>query len=266
MWFQGIALAAILLEIMVLLDRFHDMLMQALADRTAAYQKLKNEMQERRRLEYELARTTDEERRRLGHEIHDGVCQQLTAALLRSEALTEWLDPARPSATEVLTGLTALLEETIDETHAVARGLCPLESDPEALVSALQTLVYRIQKASGIACTLKTTGDVSIAERATANHLYRIAQEAITNAVKHANANGITVTLEGNEDSLVLEVEDDGDGLPDENNLNGMGLRTMSYRADLIQGNLSVAAGAKGGTLMTCRVPRGGVVESGQEP
>ncbi len=255
-WFQGIALIAILLQVMVLLERFHKMLMQSLADRTVAYQKLKEEMGERRRLEHEVARITDDERRRLGNEIHDGVCQQITAALLRSEALMEWLNPADPSAMEAATGLTTLLEETIDEARAVAHGLCPLESDPEALNAALRTLTDRIRASSGIACTFETGGDVRVANAATANHLYRIAQEATSNALRHAHANRVTVTLKESEGSLLLEVEDDGDGLPDGSHGRGMGLHTMAYRADLMEGCLTATAGEAGGTRISCRVPR----------
>lgn len=254
--FQGIALTAILLQVVVLLERFHKMLMRSLADRTMAHQKLKEEMAERRRLEHEVARIADDERRRLGNEIHDGICQQITAALLRSEALTESLVPADASATDALAGLTTLLEETIDEARAVAHGLCPLESDPEALAAALRTLTDRIRASSGIACTLETNGNVRVADAATANHLYRIAQEATSNALRHAYANRIAVTLNGSEGSLLLEVEDDGDGLPDSSHARGMGLRTMSYRADLMEGSLIATTGANGGTRITCRVPR----------
>lgn len=258
-WFQGIALTAILLQSMVLLNRFHEMLMQSLADRTAAYHKLKDEIQERRRLEHEVARITDEERRRLGNEIHDGICQQITAALLRSEALREWLNPADASATEAITGLTTLLEETIDEARAVAHGLCPLESDPEALAAALRTLAGRIQTASGIACALETVGDVCVVDVARANHFYRIAQEAASNAVRHSHAKKISMRLSGTDDSLLLEVEDDGVGLPADSNAKGMGLRTMSYRADLMEGRLTATTEAGGGTCIACRIPRTGL-------
>ena len=258
-WFQGIALIAILLQVMVLLERFHMMLMQSLADRTVAYHKLKAEMQERRRLEHEVARITDDERRRLGNEIHDGICQQITAALLRSEALREWLNPADASATEAITGLTTLLEETIDEARAVAHGLCPLESDPEALAAALRTLAGRIQTASGIACALETVGDVCVVDVARANHFYRIAQEAASNAVRHSHAKKISMRLSGTDDSLLLEVEDDGVGLPADSNAKGMGLRTMSYRADLMEGRLTATTGAGGGTCIACRIPRTGL-------
>ncbi len=261
-WFQGIALTAILLQVMVLLERFHKMLMQSLADRTVAYQELKAEMRERRRLEHEVARITDDERRRLGHEIHDGVCQQLTAALLRSEALTELVAPADTSATDALAGLTTLLEETIDEARAVAQGLCPLESDPEALAAALRTLAGRIQSASGIACVFETEGDVRIFDATTANHLYRIAQEATSNVIRHAHANRIVVALKGSEAGLLLEVEDDGDGLPGKSDSVGMGLRTMSYRAGLIDGSLTATPGTKRGTRICCHVPCGGKVSS----
>lgn len=255
-WFQGIAMTAILLGTMVLLDRFHDFLMRSLTDRIAAYQKLQDEVRERRRLEDEVARATDEERRRLGQEIHDGVCQQLTAALLRTEALTRWIDPAQPAAEKELSELSAVLEETIEEARAVAHGLCPLDSDADALAAALRALADRVQNASGIACAFEPAGDVAVADKAMANHLYRIAQEAVANAVKHAHATKISVTLRKGEVGLLLEVEDDGRGLPGTNDGSGMGLRIMSHRAQMINGNLTVTAGATGGTRVSCRIPR----------
>lgn len=262
-WFQGIAMTAILLEAIVLLDRFHDMLVRSLTERTAAYEELRVEMRERQRLEAEVGRVADEERRRLGHEIHDGVCQQLAAALLRSEALTRWLDPAQSSGLEELSDLSALLEDAIDEARAVAHGLCPLDSDPEALAAALQVLARRVQEASGIACTLEMAGDVSIRDSVVANHLYRIAQEGIANAVKHAHARGIHLVLRGDEDGLLLVVEDDGDGLPEKETHTGMGLRTMVYRAHSIKGDLTVTPGATCGTRVSCRVPRAPGIPNG---
>ena len=264
---QATALMAILFAPMLLFDRFLHFLMQSLArlereavERSAAYRKLEYEIKERRRLEREVTRASDEERDRLGREIHDGVCQQLTGALLRSEALARRLRRDETLAVEDLSQLSSLIEETIDEAHAVAQGLCSLHPEPEALSAALRTLAKRSWEASGIPCLFEAEGDVNVSESTTAQHLYRIAQEALSNAARHAHAQRISVTLQGDEEGLFLNVEDDGDGVLDGMSSVGMGFRTMAYRASLLEGKLEVTQAPTGGTRVSCRVPRGRLI------
>lgn len=261
---QGLSLIGLLVGQMILLGRFHDFLMRSLAglqresgERAAAYSNLQREMWERRRLEHEVARVGDEERRRLGIDIHDGVCQQLTGALLRCEAMARRRERGEPSASEEFAALSTLLEEAIDESHAVAKGLCPLEPGPGALAAALRMLSKRTRGATGLPCLFTAMGDVSVPDPITAQHLYRIAQEAVSNAVRHANATEVAVRLQDNEDGLVLEVEDNGGGIPTEAPAEGMGLRTMAYRAHLLEGELRVTPVPTGGTRVFCRVPSG---------
>ena len=151
---QGLVLIAVLIGQMILLIRFHEFLLRSLAhqqreaaERAEACNSLAREMRERRRLENEVARAADEERRRLGLDIHDGVCQQLTGALLRCEALVQQLERGETVSCDALSALTDLLVEAIDEAHAVAKGLCPLEPHPEALATGLRTLVKRLRGA-----------------------------------------------------------------------------------------------------------------------
>ncbi|MBI4776391.1 MAG: sensor histidine kinase [Deltaproteobacteria bacterium] len=263
-WTQAAAMLALLFAPVILLNRFLQFLMQSLGrleretrERAAAYRKLEYEMQERRRLEHEVIRVGDEERRRLGNDIHDGVCQKLTGALLRCEALKRRLGLGENLAVGELSMLSSLIEESIDEAHTVAQGLGPLDSDPAALATALGLLIKRTGEASGISCRFETTGNVNVPESSTAQHLYRIAQEAVSNAARHAHAGRIAVTLRGGEDVLLLEVEDDGDGVPDGTSAVGMGFRTMAYRASLLDGELTVSPAPAGGTRVSCQVPRG---------
>jgi signal transduction histidine kinase len=265
-WTQSAVLTALLVALMILLDRFHQFLMQSLAGleqeaagRRDAYHDLEREMAERKRLEREVARVGDEERRRLGHEIHDGVCQQLTGALLRSEAMARRVGRGETPAPEEYSALSSLLEETIDEAHGVAKGLCPLGADAGALETAVRTLVRRTSEASGIACSIEVAGDVTVTDAVTAQHLYRVAQEAVSNAMRHAHAGRIAVALRGDAEGLLLAVEDDGDGLPEGNPAEGMGLRTMAYRAGLLEGEFAIGSGRAGGTRVFFRVPRSGL-------
>ncbi|MEN6626991.1 MAG: sensor histidine kinase [Candidatus Sumerlaeia bacterium] len=261
--YQGIALVALVVGQMILLDRFYDFLMRSLAglrrearERAAAFGKLEREMLERRRLEREIARVGDEERRRLGQDVHDGVCQQLTGALLRSHALERQLERGEALKPGDLEALSALLEESIDEAHAVAKGLWPLESDPDALAPALRILAKRAQGSGDVRCEFIASGQVRVSDPATARHLYRIAQEALSNAVRHARAGRIVVELSGDDEQLRLRVQDDGVGPPADIPGRGLGLRTMTYRAQMMEGELAVEPAGERGTRVVCRVPR----------
>lgn len=269
---QGFACTALLICPMVLLDRFHGLLMQSLAnlrkeaaEKSTAHRNLEREMLQRERLEREVARVGDEERRRLGHDIHDGVCQQITGALLRCEAMVRRLDRTETVPAEELAALSSLLEEAIDEAHAVAQGLCPLEPKPEAFAAAIRTLAKRIEKTSGTACPFTVSGDVNVLDPATAQHLYRIAQEALSNAARHAHASRIGVDLHGDESRLLLKIEDNGKGICEPMLATGMGLRTMALRAQLLKGELTVTPAPAGGTRVLCCVPRPGLARSDEQ-
>ena len=248
-WFRAAGLAAFLTALMVLLDRFHQFLLDALAAQCRA-------MRERQRLEREITAIGDGERRRLGQELHDGVCQQVTAALLRCKALQRWIEEGETVSGADLVPLSSLLGETIEDAHNVALGLCPLEPDPEALAPALRALTRRVQEMTDVRCEFLAAGDVRVADPGMAQHLYRIAQEAVSNAVRHAHPSRIAVELHGSDGDLILQVQDDGAGLPRELPIGGMGLRTMTYRARILEGELTVAPAPGGGVRVTCRVPR----------
>jgi len=254
-WFRTTVEAAFLFALMVLLVRFHHFLLQELTQRITAQRKIEAEMQERQRLEHEIASVSDREQLRLGHELHDGVCQQITAALLRCQALERRLERGGTLSGSDFVPLSSLLAETIDDAYSVARGLCSLGSDPDALAPALRALTERVQEMAAVQCKFLAAGDVWIADPEAAQHLYRITQEALSNAIKHAKPGCIAVELRSSNGELTLQVEDDGEGLPAATVSGGMGLRTMAYRAQILKGELTVAPAPSGGTRVTCRVP-----------
>ncbi len=254
-WFRAMVMAASLFALMLMLDRFHNFLLDTLGQRFAAQRRIEEQMRERQWLEREIAAIGDAERRHLGQELHDGVCQQVTAALLRCQALERRLQRGGPLSSEDFAAISTLLAETVDDAHNVARGLCPLEQDAEALAPALRALTRRTQEMAGVACEFVAAGEVGVPDPATAQHLYRIAQEAVSNAVRHAEANRIALELRREDGELLLRVEDDGGGLPSQLPAGGMGLRTMAYRAKILDGKLVVTARPGGGTRVTCRVP-----------
>jgi signal transduction histidine kinase len=259
---QGVALTGEMLILVFLLARYYGFLQGAvLAERrarhewTAVSRRLEGEIGRRRRLEHELARVADDERRNLGSEIHDGVCQQLTGALLRSQAIERRLERGAPPDATELAALSALLADTMNEARGVAQGLRPLEPTPEAFVRAVRELARQAEQTSGVPCGVRATGEVEVPNPATAQHLYRITQEALSNAVRHADARRIHMELEATHGGLELRVEDDGLGIPAGGGTGGLGLRTMAYRAQLLDGELFVEPAPAGGTRVICRVP-----------
>jgi signal transduction histidine kinase len=227
---------------------------EEVANREAANESLSREATERNRLEREVARVGDEERRRLGHDLHDGAGQQLAVALLRCAALEQRLEGDGCAGAAEARDLMALLESTMDEVHEVARSLSPVDMDLEALGPALGALTRRAGTAWGVRCEFQEKGQVRLYERHHTLDLYRIAQEAVTNAGKHAGARWIMVTLGSEDGRALLTVEDDGRGLPTTVPCGGSGLHIMAFRAHRIGGRLDLERPPTGGTRVVCQV------------
>jgi signal transduction histidine kinase len=150
------------------------------------------------------------------------------------------------------------LRHALMHVRGLSRGLIPVEVDAEGLMSSLSDLAARISELSGIRCVFDCAEPVPVEDNYTATQLYRIAQEAITNALRHGQASHIRVTLEARGYYLTLRVTDDGIGLPPVEVMGeGMGLRIMRYRAGQIGAQLSVRCGANGGTVVLCTLFRG---------
>ena len=265
LWLQSAGLTVEMLVLVVLTERFYRFLMNALDHQRQISEMLHKEYRERWHLEREIARIGDEERRHLGNEVHDGVCQQLTGALLRCQALESRLERGAPLSPADLTSLSTLLGETIEEAHGVAQGLCPLDPTPESLGPALRALVRRTPNLSEVQCEFRAVGDVEVRDPNIAQHLYRIAQEALSNAVRHSHGDRITVELTADETDLTRKVDDKGVGLPDKSMPRGLGLRTMACRVQIIEGQLTIEHAPGRGTRILCRVPHPKHIVTGEE-
>ena len=268
---QGVLLLGGAVPLLVLLSRFRVLHIRAveaeyrtsaqfrgeIVKRTAAYEALDRAAREHRRLEEEITRAGEEERRRLGSELHDGLCQQLTAALLQCVAIENQHSSMQPPAANPVRALRCLLEDSIGVAYDVARGLCPLDLGADSLGSALESLAKRTRAAADVECEFQNEEETSMSDEQTSLHLYRIAQEAIANALKHARPQRIVVTLRGTPTLLLLQIEDDGCGMPlIPGRSGGMGLNVMAYRAGILGGKLAVEPVSGGGTRIVCRVPR----------
>ena len=229
---------------------------QRVAERTAelvaANDKLTAQMEERNRLENALLDISEQEQRRLGQDLHDGLCQSLSGLAFMARSLTKTLEaqelvgPAAEAAR-----LADLLHQTVEESRDIAKGLHPVVMDAEGLVSALHELAARTS--GSIACRLRCERMVPITDNGVALHLYRIAQEAVTNALKHARARSIILSLRLRQNVLSLSVADDGCGLPEVILAShGMGVRLMKYRADVIGADFAIGKRKNHGTRMTC--------------
>ena len=214
------------------------------------------------RLEKEVLEISEAERRRIGQDLHDTLGQTLTGVLFLTRILEQTLASRTAPEAKDAAEIVAQVIHAIDTTRALSRGLVPVEMRAEGLMNGLKDFAHRAQQVMGIACQFEPAQPVLIHDSAAASHLYRIAQEATNNAVKHGRASRVEIRLATDGDRVTLTIEDDGIGLPDGVDPNkGMGLRIMTYRARMIGGQLTVRRrNPAGGTVVECtfRPPREG--------
>jgi len=220
-------------------------------------QALRREMAERQRLEEEILKVSEREQRRIGHDLHDNLCQHLTATALAGQVLGERLAAKTLPEAADAAHVVALVEEGIDLARNLARGLYPVEMEAEGLMGAFQELSANITRSGRFRCIFQCQRPVLIEDDATATHLYRIAQEAVRNAMQHAKCKRVDITLSESGGTLKLIVEDDGVGLPETPLPGGhLGIRIMAHRASMIGGSFSVEPAPTGGTIVTCSLPK----------
>jgi PAS domain S-box-containing protein len=211
---------------------------------------------DRRRLERQIMEISDREQANIGQELHDGLCQQLVSLAFDANALKADLSA---SSTQARTAerIADLLDLAITEARQLARGLFPIRLQAEGLPPALEELARTTRERTGLECRFESGSIPSIEGKVAATHLYRIAQEAVSNAVRHSRAKAIWLRLSGSNGQLSLEIEDNGVGLPQnaQREAGGMGLHIMDYRARAIGGRLSLNQGANAGTRVCCCVP-----------
>jgi PAS domain S-box-containing protein len=214
------------------------------------------DLTQRKQLERDVVEAASLEQRRIGHDLHDSVAQELTALNLLAKDLTETLgsDPAK--AMELAKQVKQGLQRSQRELRAVLRGLLPVAVDSQGLMAALADLANRTQQEGKVACTFDCPEPVTVADNLTATHLYLIAQEAVHNAGRHAQAHNVRISLTSN-DGLDLRVQDDGVGMPrDLAEPKGLGLRVMRNRAAIIGARLTLEAAQPSGTLVSCTLAR----------
>jgi signal transduction histidine kinase len=200
---------------------------------------------------------SERERQRIGRDLHDGLGQHLHGVSFLAALLEKNLREDRSRRTLEARQLKEYILDSLELTRSLAHGLQPVESTPEGLMAGLHELAKRTSKLFRIECRFDCPADVLVQRHGAAIHLYRIAQEALNNAVKHGKPTRICIKLEVETPRIVLRVCDNGVGIrPANRNGHGMGLQIMRYRADALNGLLSMKKQPRGGTEMFCTVPR----------
>ena len=213
---------------------------------------------EQKLLEGEVLKASELEKQRIGQDLHDSLSQTLSGVCCLAEALYQRLASTSASETGDAARIRSILADSVAQARSLARGLNPVGLGPESLMIAMKELAERTSKLFGVRCEFRCEGPVLVRDGAAARHLYRIAQEAAGNAVRHGRAKTVTIELAPDDGDIVLSVEDDGIGLPEDvSRSTGTGLRIMKHRAESIGAELGVGRRAEGGTIVTCRLPDG---------
>jgi len=254
-WNAGIILAfyVVVIVLIVRLRELNRTLEGRVRTRTVA---LTEEMAERERLEREVLDVGERERRRIGRDLHDSLGQMLTGTALAGQVLQEKLSARGVPEARDATRIVELVGEAIELTRSFSRGLDPVEIEGGGLGQGLRELAAKTSRLSPTRCEYHEVSPVVVGDSVTATHLYRIAQEAITNALRHGRAGVVGILLDGSRGRVRLTVHDDGVGIAVEGvRGQGMGLRIMAHRALIMGGTFEVRSEPGGGTTLVCEVP-----------
>jgi PAS domain S-box-containing protein len=223
------------------------------AGKQAEVEGIARNITERKRLEKEILEISNREQRRIGHDLHDGVCQQLAGIAYRIDILADQLQEKSAAESAEAERVGALVNEAITKTRGVARGLFPVQLEENGLIWALEDLAANASNLFGIKCNLSYEEPFPEVENDVALHLFYIVQEAALNAAKHGKAAHVNISLARQGERLVLTIQDDGSGFESSgSNYTGMGIRIMRYRARVIGATLDLTSKPGQGTQVSC--------------
>ena len=207
-------------------------------------------------LEREIINISEREQERIGCDLHDGLGQYLVAIGMSADSLKDDLEKDSLQGAKEAHKIADLLHDAVVQIRDISRGLSPVDRDEGGLEAALEELVGSASRLSGVSCSFICEGNVPLQDNPEAVHLFRIAQEALNNAIKHARPKLVVVALEANNGSLSLRVSDDGAGLEANGSKDkkGMGFSIMQYRARMLGGTLEVLPNSPAGTTVVCSI------------
>lgn len=215
------------------------------------YTGIVRDISEQRRLEQEVLRVSEHERHRIGQDLHDGLGQMLTGITLITKNIAASLKEEDHPLTGEVNEITDLLKEADEYARGLSRNLVPVELDSSGLVAALQRLTMNAERLFNIDCELKDTLNIHFDDPTSLTHLFRIVQEATSNAVKHGNASNVQIDMKADDTKLTIKIEDNGTGFaPDWDQHKGLGVRIMKFRSRLIGANLEIAESSLGGAAI----------------
>lgn len=210
---------------------------------------------ERKELEKSLIDIEERERQRIGHDLHDSLGQLLTGIAFKIQTIESRLEELSLDEAKDAARISSLVEQAKEQVSRLARGLSPVEIDSEGLTAALERLASYTEKMFGIPCVFMCDNLISVHDKTAVAQLFRIAQEAVTNSVKHGKPGRIDISLANENGKIIMSIKDDGTGIPEKPELtNGMGLKIMHYRASVINASLDIRRGNDGGTVVTCAI------------
>ena len=212
---------------------------------------------ERKRLEKEILEISEREQRRIGQDLHDGLCQHLAGIEMLSQVLAQKLAAKSKDGSTRATEIAKAVRESISQTRLLARGLSPVTLESEGLMSALAELAVNTEKMFHVRCKFDCPDVIKFNDHAAATHLFRIAQESVSNAIKHGKAKIISIQLREEASHLRLRVDDNGTGFPEKISSSvGMGLRIMQSRIGMVGGTLTIERQPIGGTSVIFSAPK----------
>jgi len=226
------------------------------AQRRQAEEALMRDISDRKQLEQQLAKLTEQERRRIGRALHDTTGQELTGLGFMAQSVLEQLATESHPEEKTVLKMEESIQRALAQVRRFAQGLVPVELDAGGLMAALQELATNTTEACNIPCTFGRRQQVSMEDNMMATQIYLIAKEALTNAVKHAQAKHVEIELSREDNRVTLLVRDDGVGIGEPSEEDGIGLRIMRHRAALIQATLKIEPVDKGGTQVMCVLAR----------
>jgi two-component system sensor kinase FixL len=208
---------------------------------------------EERRLEKEVMRISEHERHRIGQDLHDGLGQMLSGIGLLSKRIEKKLHEEKHGLSDEMSEICELIRDADQYSRGLARGLIKIDLDSGGFNAAIEELVRQSQKLFRISCDFRADTEIMPPDRTTAEHLYRIIQEAINNAVKHGQANHVLVSLIEGMHFLRVRIIDNGNGFPPNwRSQEGLGVRIMEFRARLIGARLDITDNLPHGAIISC--------------
>ncbi len=239
-------------------------LLHALVDANALWEKGKlihscwfvRDVTQRVALQKEILAVGEQVQSRIGQDLHDDLCQQLTGIEFLARSLERRLAGSSPAEASRAAEVTQLTRQAITHARELAHGMTPLDLESDGLGGALRNLAARVKKIFNIDCRFRDDLQERVEDPLTRIYVYRVAQEAITNAIKHGKAGRIEVRAAMQQNHLVLRVQNNGLNFPRKSRGRGMGLRMMEYRAGTLGGSLALRQRRQGGTDLVCTIPQ----------